>query len=410
MNDTPKLLILGASPFIVPLIRTAIFRGFHTIVCSYNPKDPGFEFANTKQYESIVDKDAIAKVCEQHQITGVVTAASDLATATMGYLNDRFNLKGIGENAVKAVSDKGSFAKLLEKMQLPHPKSTEIISDTQPTENKLKGVTYPVFMKPFAASGSRGVKRVENFAELCGHHGFCYGASSDRKGYVIQEAILDATEYGCECIVENGRVIFLELTHKLLNERNVPTGHFAPKEIDLAVKAQLTEQVQAICEMLSVENSPINIDVMIGKNQTPYIIDFSFRLGGNLLPEVMHMAFGTDPYNRIIDYATGSSKFQSLPNPAKGKVAGSLIFGMSERTTFTDKLEKEIRKELASAAAEIVFDKKHGEPIEIFDQGSNRFGHALIEGVNLSRYLSLRGAINDVCTSHLKKPHRTAQN
>lgn len=383
------LLVLGASPFTVPLIKLAKANGFITISCSNIPSDPGLRESDFSENISILNRSALEVLVKKYNPVGIVTAASDLATLSIGYLNSKFGFSGILENQVLSVTDKGEFIKLQDIEKLPMPTSISIESIEPPSLEEIGSINFPMIMKPFFSSGSRGVMKVKNYDELSKHHKSCIEASSGRKGYILQSFLEDYTEVGCEVLVENGEIIFIETTHKFLNQRQVPTGHCVPGPLAGEELNDLKHQVSKICKSLKVINSPINLDVLTRKGKRPVIIDMSFRLGGNLLPEIMHYKYNTNPYKRIIKYASDSN-FEDLKILKRNdQYIGSLIFGSNVKQEFSLDLKKSITALLKNNALELVFDFEIGSEIEEFIQGNKRFGHALVKVSSFSDYVSL---------------------
>lgn len=392
------ILILGATPFAVPLIRKASSLGYRTIVCSNIPSDPGLAIADIPKNVSILDRPGLDDLMLQYKPVGVVCAASDLATLSIGYLNNKFGLCGIKEHQVQELSDKGRFVSLQMKLGLPTPESLIIDSETAPDEWPIEELGFPLIMKPFSSSGSRGVRVINSYEELSDYHDECRNASSARKGYVVQKFLRDYEEVGCEVFYENGKVVFLQTTNKFLNKRNVPTGHSVPGPVSAEISREIIEQVEVICRHLSIENTPVNIDIMVKPGRRPVIIDMSFRLGGNLLPEIMHLAYNTNPYSRVIAYACGTTIPNEINYEIK-RVTGSIIFGSSEEITFTGELKNEIENLLSGEAKELVFDIEVNSKIQPFIQGNRRFGHALIQTDSQQEFSEIHSKIQRLINS-----------
>ena len=99
-------MILGASIYQVPLIKTAKKLGLYTIVASIPGEYPGFAIAD-KVYEiNTTDKEAICRVCEEEQVDGICTTGTDVAVATIGYVCERLHLAGLSEHAAMLATDK----------------------------------------------------------------------------------------------------------------------------------------------------------------------------------------------------------------------------------------------------------------------------------------------------------------
>lgn len=349
------MLILGATRYILPLIQRVKEMGFLAYVCTNRMDDVGIPYADKFFNLSILDTEGLVALIKDENIKSVVSAASDLATLSQGMINQIYHLPGILEKHVKYVTDKKNFIELQKSLNINHPK-THYINENEDLERIKNFIKYPSIMKPFFSSGSRGVKVVKNFNEVQQYHEEVCNSSSLEKGYLLQEFLTGWTEYGCECMVENGEIIFLELTHKFLNDRNVPIGHFVPYNIDSKIKNDIIADVRKIIDFLEILNTPINMDILIKEGESPVIIDMSFRLGGNCLPQIMDLKYNLDPFTRVINNSF-SVKNSTLPKPESG-CYGSIILGSSSDGILTDLLVNKIKNagEKAEKIIEFVLD------------------------------------------------------
>lgn len=399
MKPTRNILVVGAGPFQVPLILKARELGYTVSATSYLKDDPGLRVADKGFNVSILDFDGLERLCEREGICAVVTGASDLGTVAVGHLNDSLSLPGITEDQVRSVSDKGQFVRLQKELDLARGESF-IVTDRGDLEVALANVSaYPVILKPLYASGSRGVRVAHSAEEARRCHSAVAGASSLAKGYVLQ-TYLDGVEHGCECLVEEGKVAFLQLTHKFRNEHSVPLGHCVPLEGRDGVLRSLTEQIEKIVGTLGVRYSAINMDVIVTPDGGTAIIDFSFRLGGNLLPDLMREKYGVDTFERVIRYCFPED-IDSPPVVAQTPGCyGAVIFGAPHPGVLSEEMQARTTRLFGDATRviELVFDIAPGEAFERFDQGSHRFGHALFEIGNIGAYSVLVQAWQELVT------------
>lgn len=396
-----KILVVGASIYQVPLIQRVKQLGHTVLSTSYLSKDPGLKIANKGVNVSILDRKALIQLCDRENITAVVTAASDLGALTTGYLNDYFDFSGVSEKQVQAVTDKGRFIRLQEQLDLPRPQSF-LITKQEEYKRIIPFIKkWPVIVKPIFASGSRGVQIIHAPQEAEEALKFASETSELRQHCVLQTYI-EGQEHGAECFVEYGKVVFLELTSKFSNNNRVPLGHCVPCEVNEIFKTKLIQQIECIVEYLEVKNSAINIDVIVESNNRPIIIDFSFRLGGNLLSQLMSSRFNIDSYERIIEYAT-KEKIKPIQTTTESQnFFGSIILGSPTISTLTESWKTDIKcaaKKYATVI-EIIFDLKTGEKIELFDQSSNRFGHILVSVDTLQQYSRLLNEIESIALNH----------
>ena len=78
MNDKQKkLLLLGGSSYLRPVIREAHALGIHVITCDYLPDNAAHKLSDQYLNISILDKDAVLEAARELQIDGVMSFACD---------------------------------------------------------------------------------------------------------------------------------------------------------------------------------------------------------------------------------------------------------------------------------------------------------------------------------------------
>lgn len=396
-----RLLILGGGIYQRPLVDCARRLGCTVFATSYLPNDPALAVADRAFDVSILDPEGLERLCRAEHVTGVLTAASDLGSLAVGRLNDRFGWRGLTEAQARAVSDKRAFVGLLQDHGLPCPPSFPVETTAEREAALSKVDTYPVVMKPRFASGSRGVRVCHSAAEVREKHETVLSLSRLDRGYVLQR-FLHGVEHGAECLIEGGRVVFLQLTHKYHTNRSVPLGHCVPFECPPSVLASVRQQVQTIAAALKVEDSAVNIDLILTPEGVPNVIDFSFRLGGNLLPHLMHHAFGVDTYERVVRHCIGADPGGEPAKRGADGCYGAIIFGADREGVLKAELVDAQRElfESWTRVIDMAFDIAPGERYRAFEESSCRFGHALFRVNDLAAYERVLEAHLDVLREH----------
>ena len=382
-----RALIVGASPFQVPLINKLNDMGIFTVSISNRENDPGLKVSSKGFNVSIMELEKIEKLFIEQKIDFSITCGSDLGTYTVAHLNDKFSCKGIKTKQVLNTTHKGYFNKVLKKLKLNHKPFINISekTDLRLACNKIE--SFPVILKPFISSGSRGVVKVNDIEAIFYHHNHLINSSQIKKGYVVQEYI-SGTEIGAECIIENYKVVFLEFTTKFNNQYMVPIGHYVPNKIGHKTRNQIKKQVESIISYVKLKNTSINIDIIIDYQGIPYIIDMSFRLGGNMLPDLMKKKYGIDPYKRIIEHVL-DDELNSFFIDRNSKNFGSIIFNSNKKGILTEEKNKILTLFSKYDITEIVFDIEENESYYKYVDGSKRFGHAIGEFESLENYESI---------------------
>ena len=81
-----KLAIIGASYLQEPLIQKAKSMGLETHVFAWAAGDVGEKSADHFYPISIVEKEQILKTCQEIDVDGICSIASDLAMLTVNYV------------------------------------------------------------------------------------------------------------------------------------------------------------------------------------------------------------------------------------------------------------------------------------------------------------------------------------
>lgn len=371
-----SVLVVGASPYQVPLIQKLNTLGYDTCAITNRPLDPGLKIASKGLLLSIVDLEKIEQLVRREKILFAITCGSDIGVLTTAHVNGLLKRNGPTREQVIQVSHKGLLNALLRDLKLNHVPFQTVTDQTRLMDAVDRIPEFPVVLKPFFSSGSRGFSVVDTKQELLERHERTLQASSMEKGYIIQKYI-EGIEIGGECLIEDHRVAFLKFTIKTKNAFHVPVGHFVPNPVRSRIRDDVQKQIETIACHLNVKNSAANIDTIVDRQGDSYIIDLSFRLGGNLLPDLMKAKYGLDPYQRIIDYALVRDvrPIRPIPNPG---CFGSVIFNANSPGVLTRAKREAIRKLFRTDdLLDMQFDVADGSPYEKFDEGSKRFGHAL---------------------------------
>ena len=109
MNDKQKkLLLLGGSSYLRPVIREAHALGIHVITCDYLPDNAAHKLSDQYLNISILDKDAVLEAARELQIDGVMSFACDPGVVTAAYVAEKQGLPFQGPyESVSILQDKG---------------------------------------------------------------------------------------------------------------------------------------------------------------------------------------------------------------------------------------------------------------------------------------------------------------
>ena len=164
--ERKKLLILGGSFYLLPLIEKAHELGVYVITADYLPDNAAHKYADEYHNVSVIDKEAVLNLAKELKIDGVTAFVNDIAATTAAYVAEKLglNFQCPYESAV-ILQDKGKFRKFLSDngFNSPHSKRYD---DVNAPMNDIDYFDWPVIVKPTDSCGSRGVTKVEKPEDL----------------------------------------------------------------------------------------------------------------------------------------------------------------------------------------------------------------------------------------------------
>lgn len=210
-----KLLVLGAGLLQVPVIKKAKEMGVMVLAADDDASGSGLSLCNKPLVGyGIFNKEAMLEVAQHEGIDGVIHPCSEVAMNTMGFINDRMHLHGVGlETAIRA-TNKGMMRKAFEIGGAPSPRSFEVrtLDEVQEMSKQLDG---DIIVKPSRNSGSRGVtKLTEGYDVAALNLAFDRAWEESRDKSVVIEQFIDGPEFSVEIIIYKGMVSVLQVTDK----------------------------------------------------------------------------------------------------------------------------------------------------------------------------------------------------
>ena len=298
-----KLLILGANKLICDIVKHAQAMGAYVICADYYEDSPAKKIADEAVLIDATDVDALVKYCKDNSIDGVTTGFVDILMPVCYEVCKQLNLPYYATPKMIAMAtNKIEFKKTCEQYDIPVPK-TYLISDVLP-EEVVSDITYPVFVKPLDASGSRGC-------------GVCFNANDLRKQFkeateysssntAIIEDYITGREFLMDFIAVNGEYRMLSMIDRYVCDDRGSAINFAnvsiapSKGIDYFFEV-LHDPLIAMFNDLGFKDGIIFLQGHFdGKSITFY--EMGCRLGGSFF-ELEQACLGFNPVDMVVRYA-----------------------------------------------------------------------------------------------------------
>lgn len=299
-----KLLILGAGQMQVPIIALAKQLGHYTIVADYDPKAPGFEYADVKSTISTIDKEAVLELAKSEQVDGILTT-SDYPVRVVAYVSEKLGLPSMSQKVAEVCTDKYQQRLLFKDHGINTPFFVQCDTNTDLTSFK----DFPYIVKPVDSSASRGVERVNTVEQLS--KAVEIACDLSRSGKAIVESFIGGKEFSVETLTQQGVTHIIQITEKLTRGEDkgyfVEDTHIEPARISEAEVESIRSEVLKAAKAVGVDNCPTHTEIKLW-NGKPYIIEMACRLGGDYITsDLVPLSTGISMMENLIKLSLGET-------------------------------------------------------------------------------------------------------
>ena len=298
-----KLAIIGASYLQLPLIQKAREMGIETHVFAWEQGAVGREAADHFYPISIVDREEILKRARNIEPAGVASIASDLAVITVNFVADGLDLIGNSMAVTERTTDKYLMRKRLSERGLPCPGFVPANQDGTADAGALR---YPLIVKPTDRSGSRGVTKIEEAAQLRPAVERAFRESMGKA--VIVEEFVEGREISVEMISWQGEHHFLAVTDKATSGPPyfVETEQHQPAAIGDEQTEEIASLVKRALDALGVEYGASHSELILAPDGRKVFVEIGARMGGDCIgSHLVELSTGYDFLKGVIDVALG---------------------------------------------------------------------------------------------------------
>ena len=304
-----KLLLLGGSRYLLPVIREAKALGLHTITCDYLPENIAHRYSDEYHNVSITDLETTLALARQLKVDGVMSFACDPGVVTAAYVAEKMGLPNVGPlESVRILQDKGRFRAFLRDhgFRVPWVRSFETPEEALAAAESLQ---YPLMVKPTDSAGSKGVTRVDRPEDLpAALQGALEYSRNGRlllEGYLPQQGFSSDTD----CFSVDGELKFVSFNNQYF-DRNAenpytPTGYTWPSTMPAEKQAELRAELQRLLRLLNMGTALYNIETRCSTDGEAYIMEVSPRGGGNRLSEMLGLCSGQNLIRNAVKAAVG---------------------------------------------------------------------------------------------------------
>jgi len=267
----------------------------------------------------------------KHHFDGIFTfeeASIELAAV----LARALDLPFLDEATARRCRDKHDMRTAFARSEVPSAASHVATSPAE-AAGFAQAIGYPVVFKPRTLASSMGVVRVDEPGQVAAAFAVAAGAAHPRfarEANILVEEYLDGPEVSVESVVVDGHVRSVAVTHKQVGLAPYfeELGHVVSPVASGADQDAIYDVVARAHAALGVNMGATHAELRLTP-QGPRMIELGARLGGDLIPYVVHLATGVDLARAALDVA---ARVAPALTPSRARAAapsGSFIPNMT---------------------------------------------------------------------------------
>lgn len=307
-----KLLVLGGLALECEIVIRAQEMGVYVIVADYNPNVPARKYADQFELISATDVPALVDFCKKEKVDGVTTGFIDILMQPCYEVCKELGLPCYFTPKMLTMStNKIDFKDTCNQYGVPVPQ-TYFIGENIPKE-VYEIITYPVFVKPMDASGSRGAAICENREELDRRFAEAVGYSVSKNAMI--EDYLTGREFLMNFIAQDGEFRMISMfdryacddRHGVINYANLAMGPSTAVEYYLN---EIDDKVTQMFKSLGFKDGLYFLQGFSNGNRITFY-EMGCRLGGSYY-DLENKCIGVDPVKMTVKYALSGKMIDDI--------------------------------------------------------------------------------------------------
>ncbi|MFJ6437840.1 acetyl-CoA carboxylase biotin carboxylase subunit family protein [Streptomyces sp. NPDC091416] len=316
-NPAPLLLVLGAGNRTYREYGLLHIAARHSVaLLDDRPPAWAAPIVDISVPVKLTDNEAVAetvnRLAADYGVAGVLTYVEN-HVGLAARLADTLALPGNAPGAVEACRDKYLTRSLLAASEVPSARS-RLVHDADAAVECQMRLGGPVVLKPRSLAGSAGVRRADNPDEVRAAYQLAkkavlFGLETGGANGVLIEEYLDGPEISVECVaLGNGTIHIAAVTRKYLSPEPAfqEIGHLVDAADPLLADPRIQDVATAALTAVGISRGVMHVEMRLTR-QGPRIIELNARLGGDLIPHLVHLATGLNLPQITADLAVGAA-------------------------------------------------------------------------------------------------------
>ena len=380
-----RIMILGAGPAQVPLIRTARAMGLETVVATIPGGWPGIREADIVSYTDITDEAGIARAAREYAVSGVATCCLETGLKALAHACAALGLPGVSEAAAEISVNKLAMKEAFAAGGVPAP-AWRVLRCQADLDGATEALGFPLVVKAADLQGSNGVYVVRDAQAAREAMEKCLALT--KKDFCLAEQFVSGESFCAEAFVQNGDIFFVlpdgNLTVSNPGRPNIPVGHYVPLDCPDPVLARIQAVAEQAIRVCGIDHCAVNFDMVLHDGQ-PYVIELTARAGATGLSEMIGSYFGVDYYRMILLAALGRDA-RAVFDGRRDKPLPTAVSMLQAPATGVVRAVS-LPEELPDYVSGLTVLPKAGDRVRRFENAGDRIGQVLVTGEDTQQCL-----------------------
>lgn len=298
-----KALVLAGSCSQIVLLQQLEERGIISILADNNENAVARPYADQFIKVDLLDIDAVKSVAIETKADLILSVCADQILVTAAKVSEDLGLPCyIDYQTACNVSDKGYMKDTFDRCGVP---TSRYVFTEKLEADQIKGIEFPLVVKPADAYSSKGVRKATSYSEL--ETFFDDAMQISRSGLVIIEEYIAGDELTVDFQVIDGKAVFLTAsnTEKVnYKDRFLAFRTRNPAKVSKDTLERIKKIGQNIADGFGLKNSPMLVQ-LITDGTKESVLEFCARTGGGAKYLLLKMATGFDPITGVLDITMG---------------------------------------------------------------------------------------------------------
>lgn len=297
-----KILVLAGGADQIALINEFKARGHETILVDYFENPPARPYADKHIVASTLDVERVKEIAIAQKVDLITTACTDQALLTVANVSEQLGLPCyLSYQTGLNVTNKSYMKNVLFANNIPTAKF--VILDKVDLD-AVKDFSLPLVVKPVDCNSSKGVKRIDDIADITKYLEEAIKLSRTKKAIVEEfktgkEISVDYYVEGCEA-----KLLCATTSLKIKNSKSFTILCSDYPAINGEQEELLKVIGNQVAKAFGLKDCPLFIQ-MIANGTDVNVIEFSARMGGGSKYNLIRVLSGVNIMSKYVDLVLG---------------------------------------------------------------------------------------------------------